>query len=128
LQRALEEHQVLEAKRKAQREEKAVRGAYDALKDQMAELNAGLGADPGASVDALLSGGDDMQQTRLGMRSYVNRRLFAALGEALFECQRFKSKENESVSTAEGEMAFIAMYIRKQALLIAEENSSKQKR
>jgi len=62
------------------------------------------------------------------LRSYVGRRLFAALGEALFECQRFKSKENESVGTAEGEMAFIAMYIRKQALLIAEESEKAKKR
>jgi len=125
LQRAVDEHQVLEGKRAAAREEKSVRTAYDALKDQMNELNAGFGPDSGASVEELLAGGDAGQQTRLGMRSYVNRRLFAALGEALFECQRFKSKENESVSTPEGEMAFIAMYIRKQALLMAEEGKKR---
>jgi hypothetical protein len=124
LSRALDEHQVLEGKRAAAREEKAVRTAYDALKDQMNELNHGS---PSSTVEELLNGADGMEQTRLGMRSYVNRRLFAALGEALFECQRFKSKENESVSTAQGEMAFIAYYIRKQAALIAEENKHKKR-
>lgn len=127
LQRALDEHQFLEQKRKAAREEKAARTAYDALKDQMAELNAGFGQDANATVNELLNPEDGMQPTRLGMRSYVNRRLFAALGEALFECQRFKSKENEAVAAAEGEMAFIAMYIRKQAALLAEEASPKKK-
>lgn len=125
LQRAVEENQFKEQKRSAAREEKAVRTAYDALKDQMEELKVGMEADSGASVDQLLSGGE--QVTRLGMRSYVNRRLFAAVGEALFECQRFKSKENEAVASAQGEMAFIAMYIRKQALLLEEENSSKKR-
>jgi len=124
LQRSLGEHLCLAQKREAAREENAVRTAYDALKDQLDELATGPNA---ASVDELLDGGNGMTQTRLGMRSYVNRRLFAALGEALFECQRFKSKENESVSTAEGEMAFMAMYIRKQALLMAEETNSKKR-
>jgi len=127
LQRAIDEHRQLERKQAAAREEKAVRTAYDALKDQMSELSANLGPDAGADVEDLLRGGEGMQQTRLGMRSYVNRRLFAALGEALFECQRFKSKEYECVANAEGEMAFIAMYIRKQAQLMAEENNSKKR-
>lgn len=126
LNRALEDHQKLAQKRALAKEDVAVRTAYDALKDQMDELNSGKGPDAGVSVDDLLSGGDGMQPTRLGMRSYVNRRVFAALGEALFECQRFKSKENESVSSAQGEMAFIAMYLRKQAAQMSEGTDKKR--
>lgn len=125
LQRAMEDHQALEAKRAAARDERGARTAFDALKDQLGELKATLECEAESSVEDLLNGSDGLQPTRLGMRSLVNRRLFAALGEALFECQRFKSKENEAVSTAEGEMAFISMYIRKQALAMADESKKR---
>merc|ERR1719382_1452578 len=92
----------------------------------MSELNLSLEnaskADDGQEVSAILgdlgasAGG---ATTRVGVRHYVGRRLAAALGEALFECQRFKSKDSEAVSSAEGEIAFIAMYLRKQAGEIA---------
>merc|ERR1719206_1651186 len=91
LQRSVEDHQFLEQKRAALREEKGARTAFDALKDQLEELKTSADSDLGASVEELLNGSDGLQGTRLGVRSYVNRRLFAALGEALFECQRFKS-------------------------------------
>jgi hypothetical protein len=116
LQRLIEDHQALQAKRAAAREERGARTAFDALKDQLGELKATLESESEPSVQDMLSGGDSQNSTRLGVRSLVNRRLFAALGEALFECQRFKSKENEAVSTAQGEMAFISMYMRKHAL------------
>mmetsp|Transcript_72797 Transcript_72797/g.133058 ORF Transcript_72797/g.133058 Transcript_72797/m.133058 type:complete len:120 (+) Transcript_72797:920-1279(+) len=118
-------------------EEKGARSAHDALKDQMEELRIGLeiagDAEGSSAVAALLAseGGtapeSEGETTRLGLRSYVNRRLFAALGEALFECQRFKSKENEAVADAKGEMAFIAMYLRKQAKAMAQEKQSPKK-
>merc|ERR1711862_948921 len=80
----------------------------------MEELKTSLDADAKLEIDAMMPLEGEGAATRLGVRSYVNRRLFSALGEALFECQRFKSKENEAVATAEGQMAFIAMYLRKQ--------------
>lgn len=136
LQRAVEDHQYLEEKRAHKNEEKGARSAHEALKDQMEELRLGLeaagDAEGSSAVAALLAseGGTagEGESTRLGVRSFVNRRLFAALGEALFECQRFKSKENEAVATAEGEMAFIAMYLRKQAKAMAEENKGSKKK
>lgn len=118
LERSVEEHRSAQQKELQKREAKGSRTAYDALKDQMEELRAGVVSeedcqDPAAAL-GLASGSEEPQESRLGIRSYVGRRLFSALGEALFECQRFKSKENQAVSTAEGEMAFIAMYLRKQ--------------
>mmetsp|Transcript_30667 Transcript_30667/g.56568 ORF Transcript_30667/g.56568 Transcript_30667/m.56568 type:complete len:392 (-) Transcript_30667:89-1264(-) len=137
LQRAVEDHQWKEEKRAHKMEEKGARSAHDALKDQMEELRIGLeiagDAEGSSAVAALLAseGGtapeSEGETTRLGLRSYVNRRLFAALGEALFECQRFKSKENEAVADAKGEMAFIAMYLRKQAKAMAQEKQSPKK-
>mmetsp|Transcript_96220 Transcript_96220/g.206515 ORF Transcript_96220/g.206515 Transcript_96220/m.206515 type:complete len:380 (+) Transcript_96220:68-1207(+) len=106
------------------KEEAGARTACDALKDQMAELNLQFENGEGTSnVDTILSGVTP-GLTRVGVRNYVGQHLLAALGEALFECQRFKSKENEAVSTPEGEMAFIAMFLRKQA---AGENIGKKK-
>lgn len=125
LERAIAEHAWQREQRRVAREEKGARTAQDVLKDQAVELRAALesaSASDRADISALLGEEDlDLPKTRLGVRSFVNRRLFAALGEALFECQRFKSKENEAVATAQGEMAFIAMYLRKQAKAAAEE-------
>jgi hypothetical protein len=125
LERAVEEHRLKAEEHRRKQEEAGARTALDVLQDQAKELRAGVAKTDGI-VD--LSGGavrlrpadaaaddDDVQElssTRLGVRSFVNRRLFSALGEALFECQRFKSKENAAVSTPEGEMAFIAMCLR----------------
>lgn len=110
LQRVVEDNCALAEKKKRAHEEKGARTAFDALRDQMEELNK----EPELKddIEAIL-GKEQTEVTRVGMRSYINRRLFAALGEALFECQRFKSKQNAAVSTAEGEMAFIAMSLRK---------------
>lgn len=119
LQRAAEEHLYIQDKKASMRAENGSRTAHDALKDQMEELRVGLEGftEPQASVADILAGAEPESgpTSRLGMRSFVGRRLFAALGEALFECQRFKSKENEAVSAAQGEMAFIAMHLRKHA-------------
>lgn len=122
LQRAVTRHQEARDKKLRAKEERGARTAHDTLKDQMEELRSGLeqldeANKPHSSVGAILGESDDQggALTRLGVRSFVSRRLFAALGEALFECQRFKSKENEAVSTAEGEMAFVAMYLRQHA-------------
>eukprot|EP00927_Polykrikos_kofoidii_P053963 TRINITY_DN48476_c0_g1_i1.p1 TRINITY_DN48476_c0_g1~~TRINITY_DN48476_c0_g1_i1.p1 ORF type:complete len:388 (-),score=97.97 TRINITY_DN48476_c0_g1_i1:131-1294(-) len=117
LRRAVERHIVAEEKRHKAKFERGARSANDALKDQMDELRQSLDEIGEPEVQTLLDGGEakDGNASRIGMRSYVGRRLFAALGEALFECQRFKSKENEAVSTAHGEMAFISMYLRKHA-------------
>merc|ERR1711879_360458 len=86
---------------------------------QLEELKAVLEQDQprhGQDIAALAAGEDASSPfMRLGIRAFVGRRLFAALGEALFECQRFKAKGNEAVDSAEGEMAFVAMYLRRNA-------------
>merc|ERR1711862_946741 len=94
----------------------------------MEELKTSLDADAKLEIDAMMPLEGEGAATRLGVRSYVNRRLFSALGEALFECQRFKSKENEAVATAEGQMAFIAMYLRKQVAAEAEKANPRKKK
>jgi len=133
LERAVEEHKQHWERLVRKQEEKGRRTANDVLQDQMAELRAGLESSGDtealSDVAAILSGDDPAgcKKTHLDMRSFVNRRLFAALGEALFECQRFKSKENEAVATPQGEMAFIAMYIRKIAQEQLDEASQRKK-
>jgi len=114
LSRAAEEHRAEHQRKAAESEEKGARTASDCLKDQMEEIrNMNLKEEP-SPIDGVLPGEQTHSSTRMGIRSYVGRRLFSSLGEALFECQRFKSKENKAVSTAQGEMAFIAMYLRQQ--------------
>ncbi|CEL92906.1 unnamed protein product [Vitrella brassicaformis CCMP3155] len=49
----------------------------------------------------------------LPMRSYVDRSLNALLSDALFELQRHKSKGNEAVSDAKGELAFISLFMQR---------------
>jgi len=119
--RSMKDHCEQRQRRMQSRQERGARTAFDALKDQMEELRAtaeggSSASTAGAMVLGTLPGEDGSgSATHLGMRAFIGRRLFAALGEALFECQRFKSKENEAVSTWEGECAFLAMYIRKMA-------------
>lgn len=121
LARAVAEHRQQQQRRADVKEERSARTAHDVLKDQMQELRAiveGTGADQSIGAEGLLPGESAQSSdpsTHLGLRSYIGRRLFAALGESLFECQRYKSKENEAVSTWQGECAFIAMYLRKLA-------------
>lgn len=115
LRRAVEEHVEALEKREKAKEDKGARTAYDALGGQMQELLQALEGHEKEDFDVAAALANGADPTRLGIRSFVSRRLFAALGEALFECQRFKSKENEAVLTAEGEMAFIAMHLRKHA-------------
>lgn len=123
LQRVVAEHQAIEAKKANEKESQNVHGALTALKDQMEELNQALnGSTTEKSSKGFLDLDDVGAKMSLDIRTYVNRRLFAVLGEALFECQRFKSKGNEAVSTPEGEMAFISMYIHRH---IAEMKESK---
>lgn len=110
LERTIEDNRRLAERRAQIKEERGSRTAQAALRDQLDELRSGL-----EEAEICPEGG-----TRIPIREYIGHRLFAALGEALFECQRFKSKDNEAVSTAEGEMAFIAMYLRKHAKLHAE--------
>mmetsp|Transcript_77120 Transcript_77120/g.160555 ORF Transcript_77120/g.160555 Transcript_77120/m.160555 type:complete len:393 (-) Transcript_77120:219-1397(-) len=114
--RSIQDHNLALQKRLAAKQERGTRTALDAMKAQMEELteHGNLVKDP---LSMCLPGEENITQgeSRLGMRSFVARRLFSALGEALFECQRFKSKENEAVATWQGECAFIAMYLRKLA-------------
>jgi hypothetical protein len=77
----------------------AVPGVQALLKAQGVELG---GEKP---VEGMLSA--------LPVRGYFNRKASAALSEALFECQRYKSQQNTAVMDAEGEMAFVAMYLRR---------------
>jgi len=124
LSRAAEEHREKQRQKAAEGEEKGSWTAADALQGQMDEICAALKEDgqERMQVDGVLPGEEDsLSPTRLGIRSFVGRRLFSALGEALFECQRFKSKSNPAVATAQGEMAFIAMYLRQQ---MAAENAA----
>eukprot|EP00440_Ansanella_granifera_P055035 gb/GFBE01059660.1/.p1 GENE.gb/GFBE01059660.1/~~gb/GFBE01059660.1/.p1 ORF type:complete len:367 (+),score=94.27 gb/GFBE01059660.1/:1-1101(+) len=121
LTRAAEEHCAQQQRKAAEHEEKGSRTASDALRDQMEEIRTLNHGQELMKIDGHLPGEDGTgSSTRMGIRSYVGRRLFSALGEALFECQRFKSKENQAVSTPEGEMAFIAMYIRQKIAAEAE--------
>uniref|UniRef100_A0A7S4RAL0 Uncharacterized protein n=1 Tax=Alexandrium monilatum TaxID=311494 RepID=A0A7S4RAL0_9DINO len=115
LNRAMQEHVELQERKANEREELGARTAQDTLRDQLQELNEAIGAAAGTDPAASSLEEDSGDKTRLGIRSYVGHRLFAALGEALFECQRYKSKENEAVSTPQGEIAFISMYIRNNA-------------
>mmetsp|Transcript_146436 Transcript_146436/g.380673 ORF Transcript_146436/g.380673 Transcript_146436/m.380673 type:complete len:372 (+) Transcript_146436:48-1163(+) len=121
LARSVKDHCEQRQRRMQSRQERGARTAFDALKDQMEELRATVEGGGSASAAGALALGSlpgeegDSDMTRLGMRAFIGRRLFAALGEALFECQRFKSKENEAVATWQGECAFLAMYIRKMA-------------
>mmetsp|Transcript_62274 Transcript_62274/g.163168 ORF Transcript_62274/g.163168 Transcript_62274/m.163168 type:complete len:390 (-) Transcript_62274:69-1238(-) len=125
---SVQEHQQERQRKLAARQERGARTAFDALKDQMEELRAH--SDGGASgiATALSLPGEGLAEgggSRMGIRAYVGRRLFSGLGEALFECQRFKSKENEAVSTWQGECAFLAMYLRKMAKEEAEREQTK---
>jgi len=116
LAHAVSAHLAQHEQRARARDERGARTAYDALKDQMAELRANVEANGSGGIDGLLPGEEAANPaSRLGMRHYVGSRLFAGLGEALFECQRYKSKDNEAVSTWQGECAFLAMYMRKLA-------------
>jgi len=129
LGRAVSEHRGGKDIRNRIREAKDARTGHDALKDQMDELRIQLeGRGTGTSVvaETLESDVAKGQVTRAGIRAFVNRRLFAALGEALFECQRHKAQENEAVLTPEGEMAFIAMHLRKHAESITFDNSRRK--
>jgi hypothetical protein len=60
-----------------------------------------------------LGGENPYGLSALPVRGYFNRKASAALSEALFECQRYKSQQNAAVMDAEGEMAFVAMYLRR---------------
>ena len=110
IQRAAEEHLFQQQKRLAEAKEAGSRTAADVMKDQMEEITAIL-QNVDSSIDGQLPG-EAVPSTYLGVRSYIGRRLHSALGEALFECQRFKSKENKALATPQGEMAFLAMYLR----------------
>ncbi|CAE7641107.1 csnk1a1 [Symbiodinium pilosum] len=111
LRRAAEEHKALQQKRLAESQELGSRTASDVMKDQMDEIT-GILRDVQENIEGLLPG-EEPKPSHLGVRSYINRRLHSALGEALFECQRFKAKENKALKTPQGEMAFLAMYLRK---------------
>lgn len=115
LARAVAEHQRQQQRKVEVKQERGSRTAFDALKAQAEELRTvaeGAGKSD-VAIESLLPGEEGEGAAHVGLRAFVGRRLFAALGEALFECQRFKSKENEAVSTWQGEAAFLAMYLRK---------------
>eukprot|EP00930_Biecheleria_cincta_P083955 TRINITY_DN73458_c0_g1_i1.p1 TRINITY_DN73458_c0_g1~~TRINITY_DN73458_c0_g1_i1.p1 ORF type:complete len:355 (-),score=81.18 TRINITY_DN73458_c0_g1_i1:162-1226(-) len=122
LARAAEAHQAMQQKKAAESQERGARTASDTLRAQMEEIrHLKTDAQGYSCIEGTLPGEEDqLQSTNIGIRAYVGRHLFDALGDALFECQRFKSKGNEAVSTAEGEMAFIAMYIRRKMAAEAE--------
>lgn len=110
LERIGAEHRALQQKKDSEKYEMSSRTADDAMKDQMLEIKTLMTKedDLGRQLP-----GEPLSSTRLCIRSFIGHRLHDALGEALFECQRYKAKGNEAVSTAEGEMAFIAMYMRR---------------
>merc|ERR1712232_789266 len=115
LRRSVIRHRESKEQKQRAKQARGARTAYDALKDQLEELKAVLEDEHVQSQQdiAALAAGEEASAAymRLGIRAFVGRRLFAALGEALFECQRFKAKGNEAVDSAEGEMAFVAMYL-----------------
>jgi len=112
--RAAEEHQAQKQKRLAESQEAGSRTASDVMKDQMAEITSILQHMQESGIEGVLPGEEASQKpTFLPIRSYIARRLHSALGEALFECERFKSKENKALDTPQGEMAFLAMYLRR---------------
>jgi len=110
ISRAAEEHQALQH-RLSEREEKGARTGVDVLQEQMAEIQKLLEGKE-SSIEGTLPG-EDLRPTSIGIRSYIGRRLHSALGEALYECQRFKSKGNKALINPQDEIAFIAMYLRK---------------
>ncbi|CAJ1421800.1 unnamed protein product [Effrenium voratum] len=93
IHRAAEEHQVLQQRRLAEQQERGARTGTDVLQAQMREIESLLEGQE-SSIEGALPG-EDLRSTHMGIRSYIGRRLHAALGEALFECQRFKSKGNK---------------------------------
>jgi hypothetical protein len=122
LVRAAEAHQAMQEKQAAESQERGARTASDTLRAQMEEIkHLKTDAQGYSCIEGTLPGEEDhVKSTNIGIRAYVGRYLFEALGDALFECQRFKSKGNEAVSTADGEMAFIAMYLRRKMAAEAE--------
>lgn len=108
IQRAAEEHQVL--LQRLEREDKGARTGCDVLKDQMLEIQRMLDGKE-SSIGGNFPGED--LPTSMSIRSYIGRRLHSELGEALYECQRFKSKGNKALAQPQDEIAFIAMYLRK---------------
>lgn len=110
LERIGAEHRALQEKKDSEKIEMSSRTADDAMKDQMFEIRNLMAKEDDLGQQLP---GEQLSSTRLGIRSFIGRRLHDALGEALFECQRYKAKGNEAVSTPEGEMAFIAMYMRR---------------
>jgi hypothetical protein len=117
LRRSVIRHREAKEQKLRAKQARGARTACDVLKDQLEELKGCLEQDqPQQGIAELVAGEDaSSPHMRLGIRAFVGRRLFAALGEALFECQRFKAKGNEAVDSAEGEMAFVAMYLRRNA-------------
>ncbi|CAJ1359518.1 unnamed protein product, partial [Effrenium voratum] len=107
IHRAAEEHQVLQQRRLAEQQDRGARTGTDVLQAQMREIESLLEGQE-SSIEGALPG-EDLRSTHMGIRSYIGRRLHAALGEALFECQRFKSKGNKALATPQDEIAFIAM-------------------
>jgi len=119
LERALQDHRDAALKKEGEVQEAAganmhanLGGKKEALLSDLLQIAAWAQRAPVDEDDSAPAPRDGKAQTRLGMRHFLGQTLVAPLGEALFECQRFKSKENEAVSTAEGEMAFVAMYLR----------------
>lgn len=117
LRRSMIRHRDAKEQKQRAKLARGARTAYDALKDQLEELKTSIEQDPPPvpPVEVLAACENESPSMRLGIRAFVGRRLFAAVGEALFECQRWKAKGNESVDSAEGEMAFVAMYLRRNA-------------
>lgn len=110
ISRAAEEHQACRHGL-AEPEERGAHTGMDVLQEQMAEIQSVLEGKE-SSIGGTLPG-EDLRPTNMGIRSYIGRRLHAALGEALYECQRFKSKGNKALASPQDEIAFIAMYLRK---------------
>jgi len=119
LERALQDHRDAALKQEGDVQEAAgtnmhanLGGKKEALLSDLLQIAAWAQRAPAEEDDSAPASRDGKVQTRLGLRHFLGQTLVAPLGEALFECQRFKSKENEAVSTPEGEMAFVAMYLR----------------
>jgi len=118
LERALQDHRDAATKKEVEIQEAAgsdmhanLHGKKEALLSDLLQIAAWAQRAP-ADEDAPSNADPGRATTRLGLRHFLGETLVAPLGEALFECQRFKSKENEAVSSAEGEMAFVSMYLR----------------
>mmetsp|Transcript_83675 Transcript_83675/g.223806 ORF Transcript_83675/g.223806 Transcript_83675/m.223806 type:complete len:400 (+) Transcript_83675:60-1259(+) len=112
--RILNERAGREQQEKSAAEQTGVSTCGASLDAQVEELAKATEARRAQSTSFLKDADLEDKSTRfIGVRPYFNRRLVGLLDDALYQCQAHKMKGNAAVQTWQGEMAFVAMHLRR---------------